>query len=192
MTIHLIRHGKPTVTLQEKVSGNQFLNFVERYDAAGIAPDSIPPENVVAIARKANVVFTSNSNRTIDSATILQPQVMLINNAIFREINCWRDFSTNIKVSALGWGILCHILWRLKISPTAESPNAVKQRAKQAAELLIQNQKVDSSVVLVAHAGINTSIAKELTLLGWQGSQKINNRHWGCTKYSSPDSYFGN
>ncbi|MEM8779396.1 MAG: histidine phosphatase family protein, partial [Cyanobacteria bacterium P01_G01_bin.49] len=60
MTISLIRHGKPTVSLQEKVKGNQFLNFVERYDAAGIAPDSIPPENIVTIVQKANVIFTSN------------------------------------------------------------------------------------------------------------------------------------
>ena len=192
MTINLIRHGKPTVSLQEKVKGNQFLNFVERYDAAGIASDSIPPENTVTVVQKANVIFTSNSNRAIHSATILQPQVKLINNAIFREINCWRAFSTKIEISALGWGILCHILWRLKISPTAESINAVKHRAKQAAELLIQNHQLYGSIVLVAHAGINTFIAKELMLLGWQSSQRINNQHWGCTKYSLPNSYFGN
>ena len=184
MTINLIRHGKPTVSLQEKVKGNQFLNFVERYDAAGIAPDSIPPENIVAIVQKANVIFTSNSNRAIHSATILQPQVKPINNAIFREINCWRAFSTNIEISALSWAILCWIFWKFKIPPIAESPNGVKQRAKQAAELLIQNHQLYSSIVLVAHGGINSFIAKELMLLGWQGSQNINNQHWGCTKYS--------
>ena len=189
MAINLIRHGKPTVSFQEKVKGNQFLNFIERYDGAGIAKDSIPPENIVAIAQKADVVFTSNLNRTIHSATILQPQVKLINNAIFREINCWRSFSTKIEISALNWAILCQILWRLKISPIAESTNAVKQRANQAAELLIQNHKVDGSIVLVAHGGINTFIAKELRLLGWQSSQNINNQHWGCTKYSLPNSY---
>lgn len=192
MTIILIRHGKPTVSLQEKVKGNQFLNFVERYDAAGIAPDSIPPENIVAIVQKANVIFTSNLNRTIHSAIILQPQVQLINNAIFREINCWRNFSPKIEISAMSWAILCQILWRSKIPPIAESTNAVKQRAKQAAEILIQNHQLYGSIVLVAHGGINTFIAKELMLLGWQGSQNINNQHWGCTKYSLPNSHFGN
>lgn len=184
MTISLIRHGKPTVSLQEKVKGNQFLNFIKRYDAAGIAKDSIPPENIVAIVQKANVVFTSNLNRTIDSATILQPQVKPINNAIFREINRWRDFSTKIELSALGWVILCRILLKLNVFPVAESTNAVKQRAKQAAELLIQNHQLYGSIVLVAHGGINTFIAKELMLLGWQGSRNIDNQHWGCTKYS--------
>ncbi|MEM8777462.1 MAG: phosphoglycerate mutase family protein, partial [Cyanobacteria bacterium P01_G01_bin.49] len=137
-------------------------------------------------------IFTSNLNRTIHSATILQPQVKPINNAIFREINCWRDFSTKIEIPALSWAILCQILWRLKIPPIAESTNAVEQRAKQAAEILIQNHQLYGSIVLVAHGGINTFIAKELRLLGWQGSRNINNKHWGCTKYSLLNSYFGN
>ena len=113
MTFSLIRHGKPTVSLQEKVKGNQFLDFVERYDAAGIAKSSIPPDNIVAIAQTANVIFTSDLNRAIHSAIILQPQVQPISNAIFRENNCWRNFSTKIEVSAIGWAVLCQILWRL-------------------------------------------------------------------------------
>ena len=184
MTISLIRHGEPTVSLREKVKGNQFLNFIERYDAAGIAKDSIPSANIIAIVQKANVIFTSNLNRAIDSANILQPRVEPTSNAIFREINCWRAFPTKIEISALSWAILCNILWRFKIPPIVESPNAVKRRAKQAAELLIQNHKVYGSTVLVAHGGINTLIAKELKILGWQGSQNVNNQHWGCTEYS--------
>ena len=34
MTIYLVRHGKPTVSLQEKVNGDKFLDFLKRYDAA--------------------------------------------------------------------------------------------------------------------------------------------------------------
>ncbi len=136
MTIYLIRHGKPTVSLQEKLNGNQFLEFLKRYDAAGIASDSVPPENLITVIQKANVIFTSNLNRTIDSARILQPQIQPISNSIFREINCWRNFSTTIKLSALGWVIISRLLWELRISPIAESPVATRQRAKQAAKLL--------------------------------------------------------
>lgn len=184
MSIYLIRHGKPTISLQQKVKGNQFLEFLKRYDAAGIASDSIPPQNLTAIVQNANTVFTSNLNRTIDSARILQPQVQPTSNSIFREINCWRNFSTTIKLSALGWAIISRLLWELKIHPIAESPVATRQRAKQAAELLIQEYHNNGSVVLIAHGGINTFIAKELRLSGWQGSRNLNNQHWGCTKYS--------
>ena len=185
MTICLIRHGKPTVSLQEKVHGNKFLDFMKRYNAAGIAKDSIPPENLIAIVQNTNVIFTSNLNRTIHSAAILQPQVKPISSSIFQELDCWRDFPTQIRLSALHWVIICRILWRLKIPSTVESVTAVRQRAKQAAELLIQNHKDDGLVVLVAHGGINTFIARELRLLGWHGSWRINNQHWGCTEYSS-------
>lgn len=184
MSIFLVRHGKPTISLQEKVQGNKFLDFLKRYDGAGIASDSIPPENLIAVAQNANVIFTSNVNRTIHSARILQPRVQLTINSIFREIDCWRNFSTSMKLSALSWVIISYLLWRLKIYPIAESPDATRQRAKQAAELLIQNYHDYGSVVLVAHGGINSSIAKELRLLGWQGSRNLNYRHWGCTEYS--------
>ena len=190
MTIYLIRHGKPTVSLQEKVKGNQFLNFVERYNAAGIAKDSIPSEKIIAVVQEASVIFTSNLNRTIHSAKILQPQVKPIENAVFREINCWRAFANEIEISALSWAILCNILWRFKIPPIIESPNTVRRRAKQAAELLIQNHELHGSVILIAHGGINTFIAKELRLLGWQGSRNINNQYWGCTEYSLTSSIF--
>ncbi|BAY86449.1 hypothetical protein NIES267_59570 [Calothrix parasitica NIES-267] len=183
MTIYLIRHGKPTVSLRENVKGNQFLEFVKRYDAAGIASDSIPPENLIAVVQKAKVIYTSNLNRTIHSARILQPQVQPISNSIFREINCWRNFSANTKLSALSWAIISRLLWELKIPPITESPVATRHRAKQAAELLIQEYHNHGSVVLIAHGGINTFIAKELRFLGWQGSRNPNNQHWGCTKY---------
>ena len=183
MGIYLVRHGKPTVSLQEKIHGNQFLDFLKRYDTAGIARESIPPENLVAVVQNANIVFTSNLNRTIHSAKILQPQVQPISNSIFREINCWRNFSTSIKLSALSWAIISRLLWELRISPIVESPVATRKRAKQAAELLIGEHHNHGSVVLIAHGGINTFIAKELRLLGWQGSRNPNNQHWGCTEY---------
>ena len=184
MTICLIRHGRPTVSIREQINGNQVLDFIERYNAARIAEDSIPPETLITVVQNANVIFTSNLNRAINSATIIQPQVQAISKSIFREIDCWRNFSTNVKLSALSWGIIRSILWKLKIPPVNESPNAIQQRAKQGAELLIQNYHHYGSVVLIAHGGINTFIAKELMLQGWQGSQKINNQHWGYTKYS--------
>ncbi|AFY57737.1 fructose-2,6-bisphosphatase [Rivularia sp. PCC 7116] len=184
MPIYLVRHGKPTVSTKEKVQGNQFLDFIKCYDAAGIASDSVPPENLIDIIQKANVIFTSNLSRTIDSARILQPQVKPISNSIFREINCWRNFSTSAKLSALGWAVISRLLWEFKISPIVEPPVATRRRAKQAAELLIQEYQGHGSVVLIAHGGINTFIAKELRLLGWQGSRNLNNQHWGCTEYS--------
>ena len=183
MAIYLVRHGKPTVSLQEKINGNKFLDFLKRYDAARIASESIPPENLIAVVQNTNIIFTSNLNRAIHSATILQPPVQPISNSIFREINCWRNFSTTIKLSALSWAIISRLLWELKISPIVESPVATRQRAKQAAGLLIQEHHNHGSVVLIAHGGINTFIGKELRLLGWQGSRNINNQHWGCTEY---------
>jgi len=87
MAIYLVRHGKPTVSLQQTINGNKFLDFLKRYDAARISSESIPPENLIAVVQNTNIVFTSNLNRAIHSAKILQPQVQPISNSIFREIS---------------------------------------------------------------------------------------------------------
>ena len=105
MAICLVRHGKPTISIREKINGDRVLDFVGHYNAAKIAENSIPPEAFIKIVQNTETIFTSNLNRAIDSAIILQPVVKPIHKSIFREIDCWRAFSAGIKLSALTWGI---------------------------------------------------------------------------------------
>ena len=61
-SITLIRHGPPVVSLSQRVPGNQFRRFVERYDAARIAQRALPPLAVQQVVAEANVVFASKSD----------------------------------------------------------------------------------------------------------------------------------
>ena len=181
-TITLIRHGPPAVSLRQRISGHQFRQFVERYDAAKIKRQAFPPSDVAQVMARADWVFASNRPRAMHTAELLgAPKVDRV-DAQFREIEFPVDFPKHFRFSALTWTVIALTLWRLGYSAQCESFVRAKQRARNAVDVL-EGQTQQGSVVLVAHGGINRLIAKELRQRGWQGPRLPHSRHWGCTTY---------
>jgi broad specificity phosphatase PhoE len=181
-SITLIRHGPPAVSLSQRVRGHQFRQFVERYDAAKIARQALPPRSVQQVMAQADWVFASNRPRAMHTAELLGVPRAPIVDAQFREIEFPVDFPRHFRFSALTWTVIALALWRLGYSAQCESFGLAKLRARAAVDVL-EGQTPTGSVVLVAHGGINRLIAKELRLRGWQGPRLPHSRHWGCTTY---------
>ncbi|MBE9169174.1 histidine phosphatase family protein [Pleurocapsales cyanobacterium LEGE 06147] len=182
--IVLVRHGKPTILPQEWISGRELPQFANRYQAAGILSSSLPPENVRTLARSAKMVFTSDIFRAVHSAQILEPTVTPVSNSIFREIEFWFEFPSNLRLPAQIWIILARLLWDFGYSHHSQSQVDAKEQAKKAAVFLEQQSCEAGSVVLVGHGITNLFIARELKKLGWRGPRIPNMAHWGCTIYS--------
>jgi len=179
-SITLIRHGPPAVSLRQRVSGHQFRQFVERYDAARIARQAKPPRAVRQVMARADWVFASNRPRAMHTAELLGVTTAPIIDPQFREIEFPVDFPKQFRFSALTWTAIALTLWRLGYSAQCESLARARQRASIAVDTLEQQT---GSVVLVAHGGINKLISKELRLRGWQGPRLPHSWHWGCTTY---------
>ncbi|MEL6813370.1 MAG: histidine phosphatase family protein [Cyanobacteria bacterium J06598_3] len=199
-SISLIRHGPPAVSLRQRVRGHQFRQFVERYDAARIERLAAPPSLAQQVMAQADVVFASHRPRALHTAELLGMPVQPVVDPRFREIEFPVDFPRHFRFSALTWSAIAIALWRLGYSSRSEPITRTRQRASVAADLLeaqIENQMAASneggesapypphstSVVLVAHGGINRLIAKELRSRGWRGPRLPHSRHWGCTTY---------
>lgn len=196
-SISLIRHGPPAVSLRQRVRGHQFRQFVERYDAARIARQASPPLAAQRVMAQADFVYASNRPRALHTAELLGVPRPLEVDPRFREIDFPVDFPRHFRFSALTWSAIAIALWRLGYSARNSEPFAdTKQRARSAADMLEArcNQlmpsvpisaegQAASSVVLVAHGGINRLIAKELRRRGWRGPRLPHSRHWGCTTY---------
>ena len=184
-SITLIRHGPPAVSLNQRVRGHQFRQFVERYDAARIAQRALPPLAVRQIVANADVVFASNRPRATHTAELLGVPTPPLVDSQFREIEFPVDFPRHLRFSALTWSVIAIALWRLGYTSRSESLARTRQRAQTAVDTLERQlaQPAASSVVLVAHAGINRLIAKELRKRGWKGRKLPHSRHWGCTTY---------
>ena len=181
-SITLIRHGPPAVSLQQRVRGHHFRQFVERYDAAEIEHRARPPLLAQQAIAHADRVFASHRPRAMHTAELLGVLSPPIVDPQFREIEFPVDFSCHFRFSALTWTAIALALWRLGYSAQCESFVRAKQRAQAAADIL-EAQTQAGTVVLVAHGGINRLIAKELRHRGWQGPRLPRSRHWGCTTY---------
>ena len=185
------------MSILQRIQGHQFRQFIERYDAAKIARQAMPPYRVQRVVAQADLVFASHRPRAVHTAELLGAPALSRVDPQFREIEFPVDFpywvAGRFRFPALTWTAIALALWRLGYSARCESFAIARQRARSAADLLenqlesLINTAPDfpqpRSVVLVAHGGINKLISKELRHRGWHGPRLPHSQHWGCTTY---------
>src|SRR5271163_3161283 len=78
MRVILIRHGRPNIATAPRTSHREFRSYIDDYEAAGLDPDSMPPEELQDLLGELDAVFTSERKRSVDSARALAPHAELI------------------------------------------------------------------------------------------------------------------
>src|SRR5579872_1361968 len=81
----LLRHGQPAIPLRPRTGHGAFQTYIAAYDAAGLDPASLPPEELADLARELTHVFTSGRPRAHESAQRLAPHAELIADPLFAE-----------------------------------------------------------------------------------------------------------
>nr|WP_263324787.1 histidine phosphatase family protein [Neobacillus sp. Marseille-Q6967] len=185
MEISLIRHGRSLHSGNKRISIKEFITWAEQYDAHGVVEETRYPLLTVEKVNNANMIFSSDLVRSIESARLLNTQVPSSSIPLFREAQLPK-FSCNllgVKLSPNFWVVLLRCLWILGVSRECESYREAKNRSVMAAKLLISNAHKHSRVVLVGHGIFNYMLAKELEKRGWKSSTKTSSKHWSCTTY---------
>lgn len=186
MEISLIRHGKSKLTENDTITCLEFKQWVEKYDNHGVFEESTYPSETVEKVVNAKIVVTSNLERSIKSARLLNPEVKIISDPLFRETGlptCSKKL-LNIKLRPSIWAVILRLLWLCGYSNECESITNAKFRAKKASQQLIDYANEYKLIVLVGHGFFNRLIAKELQKKGWKGKRKTGAKHWNCTTYS--------
>lgn len=186
MEISLIRHGKSKLVKNDKMTCKEFNYWVDEYDNTGVFKmDDYPSETIEKIA-KANIVITSDLKRSIDSASLLHPNLKFITDPDFRETELPIPQSTiwRFKISPNSWAVILRCLWFMGYSSGCESLRDAKIRAERATNLLVEHARKYTYVVLVGHGFFNMLVAKELQTMGFAGKRKTNSKHWHVTTYS--------
>ncbi|MBS4218252.1 phosphoglycerate mutase family protein [Bacillus sp. FJAT-49711] len=185
MEISLVRHGKSQWSDNKLITSREFKNWVQNYDNSGVFEEkSYPLETLEKIAA-AKLVMTSDLTRSVESAKLLNSNIQMISNPLFRETELPIPFRKlgRLKVKASTWAIVLRCLWFSGYSNGCESLTEAKKRAEQAAILLVKCAKEYENVVLVGHGFFNMLIAKELKKLGWTGARRTSSKHWAATTY---------
>lgn len=185
MEISLIRHGKSQLTENDKITCLDFKNWIDKYDYSGVFQESTYPSETTGKVANAKIVITSDLKRAVQSAKLLNPDVKIIPDPLFRETELpTRSMNIlDIKLRPSIWAIIMRLLWFCGYSNDCESVSKAKLRAKKASQQLIKYAEEYKSVVLVGHGFFNILIAKELQKKGWKGKRKTGSKHWNCTTY---------
>jgi broad specificity phosphatase PhoE len=183
MKITLLRHGEPDFKIPKRAASKEIVNAIKLYDKAGIAADSIPPQQSIDMANNIKVIICSHLPRSLESAQKLTQQPIYLSDALFREASLPSANSSFPKLPPTTWLTIFRILWLFGYAKNGESIAITRQRAKQAAKKLIKLAQQHQHILLVGHGVFNYLIAKELKKLGWKASKKSPREYWEYTSY---------
>lgn len=186
MEISLIRHGKSKHIDKNKVTCDEFHDWVQKYDDSSVFEEESYPSDTLKKVSMANLIITSDLKRSIDSAKLLNPNLKTISSSLYRETELVIPSKklVGLKLKPSLWAVILRCVWLTGYSNGCESLKSAKKRANQAAVELVGYAEQYRSIVFVGHGFINQLIAKELQNIGWSGKRKADSRHWSCTTYT--------
>lgn len=186
LRIILVRHGRPAISTNQRTSHHGFRDYIDAYEAAGLDPESAPPEELQDLVKGLTAVFTSHRPRSQDSARAIAPHAELIADPLFEEAPLASPRIPLVKLGVPAWAVMSRILWHAGYHPEIENYRRAKQRAKAACDILIFKAQEDGTSVLVAHGYFNAMIGRELARRGFRRTGLHRVRYWNAVSYELP------
>ncbi len=183
--IILIRHGQPHIALAPRTSHRGFAGYIDDYEAAGLDPVSLPPEELRDLVKELDTVFTSGRARSHESAARLAPHAELIADPLFVEAPLAPPPVPLLKMRVPKWAVVSRILWHAGFHPEIETPRAARARARAACDILTARARAKGSAALVAHGYFNWMIGRELQRRGFSRTGSHHARYWNTVTYES-------
>ena len=184
MRIILIRHGRPNIPTSPRTSHHEFRSYIDAYEAAGLDPESMPPEELQDLLCEIDAVYTSERKRSVDSARALAPHAELIADPLFAEAPIASPPIPLLRMKVPKWAVVGRILWHAGYHPEIENYRKAKHRAAQAADILIKGAHKERAAALVAHGYFNFLIGRELRRRGFKRSGSHRAHFWNSVVYA--------
>jgi broad specificity phosphatase PhoE len=182
--ITLVRHGASSHPLATHlITAAEFRTWIVDYNRAGIAADSLPPPELMAVTCDMPCVVCSDMPRAIASARLLSPGREPCALPLLREAGRPIGGDWPVKLSLDMWDRISVFLWTMGLIASDESIGAARLRAQKAAFELVQLAEEFSRVLCVGHGMFNELIGQVLLDLGWNGPPRVGSRHWAATTY---------
>jgi broad specificity phosphatase PhoE len=183
LRIVLVRHGQPHIALSPRTTHHGFGEYIDAYEAAGLDPQSLPPQELAELGRELTAIFASDRPRSHQSAAALAPHATAIRDPLFAEAPLASPPIPLLKMGVPGWAVVARVLWHMGYSPRIEGWFAAGRRAERAADALMARARESGPVALVAHGYFNWMIGRVLKKRGFvkRGSHRA--RYWNTVIY---------
>lgn len=187
MQIVLLRHGKPNIAPPEKIHAHELQQWVDAYNAAGLAAGQAPSTESLHIAQTCRAVVCSDLPRSLESARALGLEDIAAIDPVFREMALPYSRFPALKLAPKYWVILFRILWFLGYASNGESLREAKLRVALGATRLQEIAARQGTVLLVGHGMANRFLAQALLAKGWKGPRDPGRDYWSFGVYSRND-----
>jgi broad specificity phosphatase PhoE len=187
MRILLIRHGQPHIALSPRTSHAGFADYIDAYEEAGLAPSSLPSDELRDLVKELDHVYTSGRPRSHQSAATLAPHAELIADPLFAEAPLASPRIPLLNMRVPKWAVVSRVLWHMGFHPDIENPKGAARRAVQAAGILIARARQTGATALVAHGYFNWMIGRVLLKRGFTRTGSHQARYWNTVIYESKD-----
>lgn len=183
-----VRHGRPNLARNLKISAKDYGAWWARYDASGLHPDEEPPPALIEMAKTSKTVLSSTLPRAIETArevTLGAREVPA--DPIYVEAPLppppAPDF---IKLSPGQWGVVSRALWCMGYAPPGiESEREAWRRVSEIVERLGEHARA-GDVLLCAHGFLNWMLDRRLKRAGWRQTSSDGGHHyWSWRVYEA-------
>lgn len=181
--IILVRHGRPHLPLRPRTGHRGFADYIDAYEAAGLDPENLPPQELLDLVKELDHVFTSDRPRSHQSARALAPHATLQADPLFAEAPLAAPPIPLLKMRVPKWAVVARILWHAGYHPEIEDYRKAKQRAAEAADILTGKVRDGGTAVLVAHGYFNAMIGRQLRQRGFTRTGAHRVRYWNAVTY---------
>lgn len=183
LKIVLVRHGRPHIALSPRTTHREFGTYIEAYEAAGLDPQSLPPQELAELGRELTAIFASDRPRSHQSAAALATHVMAIRDPLFAEAPLASPPFPFLRLNVPSWAVISRVLWHMGFAPRIEGWFAARRRAVQAAAVLVARARETGPVALVAHGYFNWMVGRVLKKQGFARRGSHRARYWNTVIY---------
>jgi broad specificity phosphatase PhoE len=181
--IILVRHGRPHLPLRPRTGHRGFADYIDAYEAAGLDPESLPPQELSDLVKDLDHVFASDRPRSHQSARALVPHATLQADPLFAEAPLAAPRIPLLKMRVPKWAVVARVLWHAGYHPEIEDYRKAKHRAAQAADILMAKIRDGGTAILVAHGYFNAMIGRQLRQRGFTRAGGHRVRYWNAVIY---------
>jgi broad specificity phosphatase PhoE len=185
MEIILARHGKPNLQQSVWITPRQLKDWIQRYNQADLLVEEVPSATLKK-ATESGVIVSSTLRRCVQSAEQLSRNRAFAAEEVFCEAELPLPNRHFPRLPFWLWSVVFRLAWFCGFFANAEPLAQATERARNAAERLIELARENGSVFLVGHGVMNLLIAGQLSALGWSGPKRPANKYWQFSAYHAP------
>ncbi len=184
-----VRHGRPNLSREVKISARDFGAWWRQYDESGLHPDEEPPQSLIDLAFRSNTVLSSTLPRAIETARhATKGEREVPADPMFIEAPLPPPPMPGfLKLSPTAWGVISRTFWFLGFAPPGVESHAQAWRRVDEIALRLADYAADGDVLLCAHGYLNWMLDKKLRRSGWRRAGREGGNHYWSWRVYEPD-----